>query len=76
MELESGGSRNRAGPSNSIQNFAEAYRLHSFELLALNRGDDAVEAQRKAQALDPFARPWALGAARSIALGKSKEAEN
>ena len=55
-------------------NFAEAYRLHSFELLALNRGDDAVEAQRKAQALDPFARPWALGAMLD-SVGKSKEAE-
>ncbi len=43
-------------------------------LLALNRGDEAVEAQRMAQALDPFARPWALGAMLD-SVGKSKEAE-
>jgi tetratricopeptide (TPR) repeat protein len=55
-------------------NFAEAYRLHSFELLVLNRGDEAVEAQRTSQALDPFARPWALGAVLD-SVGKYKEAE-
>jgi len=56
------------------QNFAEAYHLYSFELLALNRTDEAVEAQRTSQALDPFARPWALGAA-LVSVGKYKEAE-
>jgi TolB-like protein/Tfp pilus assembly protein PilF len=55
-------------------NFAEAYHLYSFVLLALNRTDEAVEAQRTSQALDPFARPWALGAA-LVSVGKYKEAE-
>jgi len=55
-------------------NFAEAYHLYSFVLLALNRADEAVEAQRTSQALDPFARPWALGAA-LVSVGKYKEAE-
>jgi tetratricopeptide (TPR) repeat protein len=55
-------------------NFAEAHHLYAFELLVLNRGDDAVEAQRIAQALDPFARPWALGTVLDN-LGKYKEAE-
>jgi TolB-like protein/DNA-binding winged helix-turn-helix (wHTH) protein/Tfp pilus assembly protein PilF len=55
-------------------NFAEAYHLFSFVLLALNRTDEAVEAQRTSQALDPFARPWALGAA-LVSVGKYKEAE-
>jgi TolB-like protein len=55
-------------------NFAEAHHLYAFELLVLNRGDDAVEAQRIAQALDPFARPWALGTLLDN-LGKYKEAE-
>ena len=55
-------------------NFAEAYHLHSFELLALNRGDEAVETQRTSQALDPFARPWALGDVLD-SVGKYKEAE-
>ncbi len=55
-------------------NFAEAHHLYGFLLLALNRGDDALEAQRMAQSLDPFARPWALGAALD-SVGKYKEAE-
>jgi len=55
-------------------NFAEAYHLYSFVLLALNRRDEAVEAQRTSQALDPFARPWALGAVLD-SVDKYKEAE-
>jgi TolB-like protein len=55
-------------------NFAEAHHLYAFLLLALNRGDEAVEAQRKAQALDPFARPWALGDTLD-SVGNYKEAE-
>jgi tetratricopeptide (TPR) repeat protein len=42
-------------------NFAEAYHLYAYVLLAQNRKDEAVAAQRKSQELDPFARPWALG---------------
>jgi TolB-like protein/DNA-binding winged helix-turn-helix (wHTH) protein len=54
--------------------FAEAYHLYSYVLLALNRNDDAVEAQRKSQELDSFARPWGLGYALNC-VGKYKEAE-
>jgi TolB-like protein/DNA-binding winged helix-turn-helix (wHTH) protein len=42
-------------------NFGEAYHLYAYVLLAMNRKDEAVAAQRKSQDLDPFARPWALG---------------
>jgi tetratricopeptide (TPR) repeat protein len=42
-------------------NFAEAYHLYAYVLLAMNRNDEAVAAQRTSQELDPFARPWALG---------------
>ncbi len=39
---------------------AEAHHLRSYVLSTLNRTDEAVAEQRKATALDPFARPWAL----------------
>jgi TolB-like protein/DNA-binding winged helix-turn-helix (wHTH) protein/Tfp pilus assembly protein PilF len=55
-------------------NFAEGYHLYGYVLLALNRNDEAVEAQRKAQELDPFARPWGLGYALNC-VGKYREAE-
>jgi hypothetical protein len=42
-------------------NFAEAYHLRSYTLNALNRTDEALEAQRRATELDPFAKDWALG---------------
>ncbi len=42
-------------------NFAEAYHLRSYALNALNRTDEALEAQRRATELDPFAKEWALG---------------
>jgi TolB-like protein len=40
--------------------FAEAYHLRSKVLIAMNRNDEAIAAQKKAMELDPFARPWAL----------------
>lgn len=40
---------------------AEVRHLHSYVLLALGRGDEALEEQRRSTELDPFARPWALG---------------
>jgi TolB-like protein/DNA-binding winged helix-turn-helix (wHTH) protein/Flp pilus assembly protein TadD len=55
-------------------NFAEAYHLYAYVLLALNRKADAVTAQRKSQELDPFARPWGLGFVLEK-LGRYKEAE-
>jgi TolB-like protein/DNA-binding winged helix-turn-helix (wHTH) protein/cytochrome c-type biogenesis protein CcmH/NrfG len=40
--------------------FAEAYHFRAKILAALNRNQEAIEAQKKATELDPFARPWAL----------------
>jgi TolB-like protein/DNA-binding winged helix-turn-helix (wHTH) protein len=42
-------------------NLAESHHLRSYVLWALNRTDEALQEQRKAMELDPFARPWALG---------------
>jgi TolB-like protein/DNA-binding winged helix-turn-helix (wHTH) protein len=43
--------------------YAEARHLHSYVLTALNRGQEALEEQRRSTEIDPFARPWALGLA-------------
>src|SRR5262249_51544413 len=40
--------------------FAEGHHLRGYVLQALNRTDEAVQEQRKAIELDPFARPWEL----------------
>jgi TolB-like protein/DNA-binding winged helix-turn-helix (wHTH) protein len=56
-------------------NFAEAYHLYAYVLLAMNRTDEAVAAQRTSQELDPFARPWALGYVLDCA-GKYEEASS
>ena len=42
-------------------NISEAYHLLSYILFAQNRVAEAVEAQRRATEVDPFARPWAMG---------------
>jgi tetratricopeptide (TPR) repeat protein len=39
---------------------AEAYHFRAKILAALNRKEAAIEAQKTASELDPFARPWAL----------------
>lgn len=39
---------------------AEAHHLRSYVLQALHRTDDALQEQKKAMELDPFARPWAM----------------
>jgi TolB-like protein/DNA-binding winged helix-turn-helix (wHTH) protein len=39
---------------------AEPHHLRSYVLRVLNRTDEALEEQKKATELDPFARPWAL----------------
>ncbi len=41
--------------------FAEAHRLRSYILSTLNRMDEALQEQRKAMELDPFAEPDGLG---------------
>jgi TolB-like protein/DNA-binding winged helix-turn-helix (wHTH) protein len=40
--------------------YAEAYHFRAKILAALNRHAEAIEAQKKASELDPFARTWAL----------------
>jgi tetratricopeptide (TPR) repeat protein len=40
--------------------FAQAYHFRAMILAVLNRNQEAIEAQKKATELDPFARPWAL----------------
>jgi tetratricopeptide (TPR) repeat protein len=40
--------------------FAEGHHLRGHVLQALNRTDEAVQEQKKAIELDPFARPWEL----------------
>jgi len=42
-------------------NISEAYHLLSYILFGQNRVAEAVEAQRRATEVDPFARPWAMG---------------
>jgi TolB-like protein/DNA-binding winged helix-turn-helix (wHTH) protein len=41
-------------------NLAEAHHLRSYILMAMNRTDEALQEQKRATELDPFARPWAL----------------
>ena len=43
-------------------NFAEAHHMRSYVLHALNRPEEALTEQKRATEIDPFARPWALGA--------------
>ena len=40
--------------------FAEAYHFRAKIFTALNRDEEAIEAQKKATELDPFTRPWAM----------------
>ena len=40
--------------------FAEAYHLKAKILAGLQRHDEAVQSERKAMELSPFARPWGL----------------
>jgi len=40
-------------------NRAETHHLRAYILLALNRGQESIQEQRRAIELDPFARPWA-----------------
>lgn len=42
-------------------NLAESHHLRSYVLRPLNRIDEALQEEKKAMELDPFARPWALG---------------
>jgi tetratricopeptide (TPR) repeat protein len=42
-------------------NYSEAYHFRAKILVALNRFDEAIAAQKKATEIDPFARPEALG---------------
>ena len=42
-------------------NFAESHHIRSYLMTALGRGPEALQEQKRATELDPFARPWALG---------------
>jgi TolB-like protein/DNA-binding winged helix-turn-helix (wHTH) protein len=44
-------------------NYAEAHHIHSYILSVMNRDEEAVQEQKRANELDPFARPEALGRA-------------
>jgi TolB-like protein/DNA-binding winged helix-turn-helix (wHTH) protein len=41
--------------------FAEPHHLRSYIMIALGRAAEALQEQKRATELDPFARPWALG---------------
>jgi TolB-like protein/DNA-binding winged helix-turn-helix (wHTH) protein len=43
-------------------NFAEAHYVRHYVLMALNRQDEAQVEEKRAVELDPFTRPWGLGA--------------
>jgi TolB-like protein/DNA-binding winged helix-turn-helix (wHTH) protein len=42
-------------------NYAHAHHVHSYALLVMNRDDEALQEQKRADEIDPFERPWALG---------------
>jgi TolB-like protein/DNA-binding winged helix-turn-helix (wHTH) protein/tetratricopeptide (TPR) repeat protein len=44
-------------------NYSEGHHLHSLILLVMNRDDEALQEQKAAIAIDPFAEPSALGQA-------------
>ena len=41
--------------------FAEAYTVRALIYTAIGRNEEAIEAEKKAQELAPFERPYALG---------------
>jgi len=43
--------------------YSETHHLRSYLFDTLNRTDESLQEERKAMALDPFARPWALALA-------------
>jgi tetratricopeptide (TPR) repeat protein len=43
--------------------YADAYHFRARILAALGRKDEAIAAQKRATALDPFARPWGMAEA-------------
>jgi TolB-like protein/Tfp pilus assembly protein PilF len=42
-------------------NFAEAYHLHAYVLMAMLRPDEALQEQKRSWELAPVTEPWALG---------------
>ena len=42
---------------------SEQHHLRSYVLFVMKRNDEALEEQKRASELDPFARPWTLGRA-------------
>lgn len=43
-------------------NYADAYKDYALILAVMNRDEEALREQKRSQEIDPFARPWALGA--------------
>jgi TolB-like protein/DNA-binding winged helix-turn-helix (wHTH) protein len=41
--------------------YSEAHHLYNYVLSVTNRAPEGLQQERIAQALDPFARPWAIG---------------
>jgi TolB-like protein/DNA-binding winged helix-turn-helix (wHTH) protein len=42
-------------------NYAHGHHVHSYALLVVNRDYEALQEQKRADEIDPFERPWALG---------------
>jgi tetratricopeptide (TPR) repeat protein len=41
--------------------YAHGHHIHCYALLVMNRDDEALQEQKRADAIDPFGRPWAMG---------------
>jgi TolB-like protein/DNA-binding winged helix-turn-helix (wHTH) protein len=42
-------------------NYVHGYHVHCYALLVMNRDDEALQEQKRADEIGPFERPWALG---------------
>ena len=42
-------------------NYAHGHHIHSYALLVMNHDDEALQEQKRADEIDPFGRPWAMG---------------
>jgi TolB-like protein/DNA-binding winged helix-turn-helix (wHTH) protein len=42
-------------------NYAHGHHIHCYALLVMNRDDEALQEQKRADEIDPFGRPWAMG---------------
>jgi len=42
-------------------NYAHGHHIHCYALLVMNHDDEALQEQKRADEIDPFGRPWAMG---------------